>query len=75
MVDGGSEQRCDPHTSRAQRARGRFAIAHLKPRVVCTWRFTKKSLVLLHHAVSHGPNCHNTVTTRLLRRMILLRCN
>ena len=40
--DGSEQQRRDPHTSRAQRARGRCAIFHLKPRVVCTWRFTKK---------------------------------
>ena len=36
------QQRRDPHTSRAQRARGRCAVVHLRPRVVCTWRFTKK---------------------------------
>ena len=53
---------------KAQRARGRCEIVHLKPRVVWTCRFSKKSLVWLHHAVSHGPNCHNTVTTRLSRR-------
>ena len=52
-LDGSEQQRRDPHTSRAQRARGRCAIVHLKPRVVWTRRFSKNSLVLLHHAVSH----------------------
>ena len=40
--DGSEQQRRDPHTSMAQRARGRCAIVHLKPRVVWTWRFSKK---------------------------------
>ena len=40
--DGSEQQRSDLHTSRAQRARGRCAIVHLKPRVVWTWRFSKK---------------------------------
>ena len=40
--DGSEQQRRDPHTSRAQRARGRCAIVHLKPRVVSPWRFSKK---------------------------------
>ena len=39
--DGPKQQRRDRHTSRAQRPRGRCAIVHLKPRVVCTWRFTQ----------------------------------
>ena len=39
--DGSEQQRRDPHTSRAQRARGRCAIVHLKPRMVSPWRFSK----------------------------------
>ena len=41
--DGSEQQRRDPHTSRAQRARRRCAIVHLKPRVVWTWRFSKSA--------------------------------
>ena len=43
FFDGSEQQqRRDPHTFRAQRARGRCAIVDLKPRMVSPWRFSKK---------------------------------
>ena len=62
--DGSEQQRRDPHTARAQRARGRCAIVHLKPRAQrarrCSkkfWQFVTSAPWVTGSLPHHGYHC------------------